>query len=50
MILYSYILYYEEPNYIQILPVYQRMALMATTGSGFQPCALVDIIKYRGHP
>ena len=39
--------------YIRIFPVYLRMALIFTnfpTGSGFQPCALLEICEYQRHP
>ena len=38
---------------VGIFPVYLRMALIFTdfqTGSGSQPCALLEICEYQNHP
>ena len=42
-----------EPSDIGIFPVYPWMALIFTdfpTGSGSQPCALLEISEYQSHP
>ena len=53
MILHNYILYYGEPSYIGIFPLYMRLALIFLdfqTGSGSQTCAVLEIWEYQSHP